>query len=63
MIRGWIVAIGLALATGVGAGYVIWGWPTNWYARDVNKVSLGLVLRADVSALMQCRVSPLRCRW
>jgi thiosulfate dehydrogenase len=38
--RGWMVGIALvaALAAGVGAGYVIWGWPTNWYARDVTKL-------------------------
>ena len=38
--RGWMVGIALvaALAAGVGAGYVIWGWPPNWYARDVTKL-------------------------
>ena len=38
--RGWMVGIALvaALAAGVGAGYVIWGWPTNWYARDVTNL-------------------------
>jgi thiosulfate dehydrogenase len=38
--RSWIVGIALvaALAAGVGAGYVIWGWPTNWYARDVTNL-------------------------
>jgi thiosulfate dehydrogenase len=38
--RGWIVGIGLviAAAAGLGAGYLIWGWPTNWYARDVAKL-------------------------
>jgi hypothetical protein len=38
--RGWMVGIVLiaALAAGVGAGYVIWGWPTNWYARDVTNL-------------------------
>lgn len=41
MIRGWMVAFGLAFAIGVGAGYLIWGWPTNWYARDVTKVPPG----------------------
>ncbi len=41
MTRGWIVAIGLAFAVGVGTGYLTWGWPTNWYARAVNEVSLG----------------------
>jgi thiosulfate dehydrogenase len=39
-LRGWMVGIALvaALAAGVGAGYVIWGWPPNWYARDVTKL-------------------------
>src|SRR6476659_4812314 len=38
--RGWMVGIALiaALAAGVGAGYLIWGWPTNWYARDVTQL-------------------------
>jgi thiosulfate dehydrogenase len=38
--RRWIVGIGfvVAVAIGLGAGYVIWGWPTNWYARDVTKL-------------------------
>jgi thiosulfate dehydrogenase len=37
---GWMVGIALvaALAAGVAAGYVIWGWPTNWYARDVTNL-------------------------
>jgi thiosulfate dehydrogenase len=39
-LRGWMVGIALvaALAAGVGAGYVIWGWPPDWYARDVTKL-------------------------
>jgi len=38
--RGWMVGIALiaALAAGLGAGYVIWGWATNWYARDVTNL-------------------------
>ncbi len=32
------IALVAALAAGVGAGYVIWGWPTNWYARDVTNL-------------------------
>ena len=41
--RGWIVGIGLvvAAAIGLGAGYLIWGWPTNWYARDVTNLPAG----------------------
>ena len=32
-----LLIVGAAAAiTGLGAGYVLWGWPTNWYAsRDV----------------------------
>jgi len=38
--RDWVVAIALivAAAVGLGAGYLIWGWPTNWYARDVTQL-------------------------
>jgi thiosulfate dehydrogenase len=38
--RGWMVGIALvtALAAGLGAGYVIWGWPTNWYDRKVTNL-------------------------
>ena len=38
--RDWMVGIGLvvALAAGLGAGYLLWGWPTNWYARDVTSL-------------------------
>jgi hypothetical protein len=39
--KGWIIAIGLAFALGVGTGYLIWGWPTNWYTRDVAKAPPG----------------------
>ena len=31
------IALVAALA-GLGAGYVVWGWPTDWYARDVTKL-------------------------
>jgi cytochrome c len=30
-----------ALAVGLGAGYAIWGWPNNWYVRDVAKLPPG----------------------
>jgi thiosulfate dehydrogenase len=33
------IACVVAAAVGFGAGYVLWGWPTNWYARDVTKLS------------------------
>jgi thiosulfate dehydrogenase len=37
--RGWMVGIALVAAlAGLGAGYVVWGWPTDWYARDVTKL-------------------------
>jgi hypothetical protein len=38
--RDWTVAFALvvALAAGLGAGYLLWGWPTNWYARDVTNL-------------------------
>ena len=32
------IALVAALAAGLGAGYIIWGWPTNWYARDVTNL-------------------------
>ena len=32
------IALVVALAAGLGAGYLIWGWPTNWYARDVTNL-------------------------
>jgi len=32
------IALVVALAAGLGAGYLLWGWPTNWYARDVTKL-------------------------
>jgi thiosulfate dehydrogenase len=38
--RDWRIGIALvvALAAGLGAGYLLWGWPTNWYARDVTNL-------------------------
>jgi len=32
------IALVVALAAGLGAGYLLWGWPTNWYARDVTNL-------------------------
>lgn len=39
-LRDWTVGLALvaALAAGLGAGYLVWGWPTNWYARDVTSL-------------------------
>ena len=31
----------VAAMTGLGAGYLIWGWPTNWYTADVNSLGPG----------------------
>lgn len=41
--RGWIAGIALLVAVGlgVGVGYLIWGWPVNWYARDVTNLPPG----------------------
>ena len=48
--RGWgrlmkslLVTLGLALAAaiGLGAGYLLWDTPKNWYAADVNKLGPG----------------------
>ncbi len=30
----WLAVL-LAAAAGIGAGYLIWGWPTYWYGRSV----------------------------
>ena len=30
----WLAVL-VAAAAGIGAGYLIWGWPTNWYGRSV----------------------------
>jgi thiosulfate dehydrogenase len=27
--------------SGLGVGYLIWGWPTNWYTADVNRLGPG----------------------
>jgi thiosulfate dehydrogenase len=40
--RGYaVLAVTAALAAGLCAGYLIWGWQTNWYARDVAKLPSG----------------------
>ncbi len=31
----------VAAMTGLGVGYLIWGWPTNWYTADVNRLGPG----------------------
>jgi hypothetical protein len=38
--RDWMVGIPLvvALAPGLDTGYLLWCWPTNWYARDVTSL-------------------------
>ena len=35
------VALLAAVAAGFGAGYLAWGIPTNWYAKDIAKVPPG----------------------
>jgi thiosulfate dehydrogenase len=35
------VAILIAGAAGLGAGYVVWGTPTNWYAKNVENAPAG----------------------
>jgi thiosulfate dehydrogenase len=35
------VAILIAGAAGLGAGYVVWGIPTNWYAKNVENAPAG----------------------
>jgi len=34
-------ALVLAAGTGLSLGYLLWGWPTNWYAVDVTKLGPG----------------------
>ena len=38
-----LVTLGLALAAaiGLGAGYLLWDTPKNWYAANVNKLGPG----------------------
>lgn len=39
---GAVAAVLVALAAGLGTGYAIWGWPTNWYAgHDVSALPPG----------------------
>ena len=35
------IAFVVAAAAGLGAGYLMWGQPTNWYAADVTKLGQG----------------------
>jgi thiosulfate dehydrogenase len=38
----WLAAVFLVAAgAGLGAGYLLWGWPPNWYARDLAKLPSG----------------------
>jgi thiosulfate dehydrogenase len=41
--RSLLIEIGLVLAVvaGVGAGYLLWGWPVNWYAADISRLGPG----------------------
>ena len=32
------IALIVAAAVGLGVGYLIWGWPTDWYERDVTQL-------------------------
>jgi thiosulfate dehydrogenase len=34
-----VLAVIAGLLIGLGAGYVVWGWPVNWYARDVTNLA------------------------
>src|SRR3990170_8917613 len=38
--RAVLIEIGLvlAVAVGLGAGYLLWGWPVNWYAADISRL-------------------------
>ena len=38
-----LLTAALVLAAGIGLslGYLLWGWPTNWYAVDVTKLGPG----------------------
>lgn len=41
--RRWAIAATCAVAavSGLGVGYLIWGWPANWYAADVDSLGPG----------------------
>lgn len=32
------IALIVAATVGLGVGYLIWGWPTDWYERDVTQL-------------------------
>ena len=36
-----VAAFVLAAGVGLSLGYLVWGWPTNWYAADVAKLGPG----------------------
>ena len=42
--RDWatIAAAGIIAAlSGLGIGYLLWGWPTNWYTANVDSLGPG----------------------
>jgi thiosulfate dehydrogenase len=43
LMKSLLVTLGLALAAaiGLGAGYLLWDTPKNWYAADVDKLGPG----------------------
>jgi len=32
------ISLVLAVAVGLGAGYLLWGWPVKWYAADISRL-------------------------
>ena len=43
MLKAFLLSLGLVVmaAAGLGAGYLMWGQPTNWYAADVTRLGQG----------------------